>query len=171
MAMFKTKTRFPESSHEALAEKAEEMSADAAQKAANSFEAIAKELANPDYASDEKPAAPAPALATPAAPALTPGEYWEWRTTIEEVKTAELEMRIAVQDQNTIVAQAEIARLRAALHQAQNHIETSKQKIAAAKQEYQSTKERIEKRLGVSLAGKVISDSTFEVQDLDAPAP
>ena len=165
MAMFKTKTRFPDTVAEKTDEKPKEISAeDPSHKEETPFQALAEELANPDYAGDEDPV-PAPV------PALTPGEYWEWRTTIEEVKTAELEMRIAVQDQNTIVAQAEIARLRAALHQAQNHIETSKQKIAAAKQEYQSTKERIEKRLGVSLAGQVISDSTFEVQDLDAPAP
>lgn len=96
---------------------------------------------------------------------LDASQYWEWRTTIAELETAkvlsqrtELELKIMALETEKLALRTELFK--------RIQVKLARDKVEAAKQEYDNTKARLEGSLGVSLSNKMIDDVTFEVKDL-----
>lgn len=95
---------------------------------------------------------------------LTPEQYWEWRTTTAEMNLADREMDVAAAQATILAKEAEIAKLRMSLH-GNTAMPKAKAKKEEATKEYHDFRLALEKKLGVSMADKVI-DETFAVKDL-----
>jgi len=96
--------------------------------------------------------------------ALTPEEYWEWRTTIAEMQCAEEKIKSAKLEAQLLQKNAEIGFVKAQLFMASN-VRSANDSHNESKNEYVKFKSSIEQRLGVDLSGKIISDVNFEVLD------
>lgn len=96
---------------------------------------------------------------------LTAAEYWEWRTTIAELRQAELMEEKYELQHKLMQKDAEITMVRAQVF-AKTKLDASKQAKEMAKQEYDRFKKALEGALGYSLNGKMIDDLTFEVKEL-----
>lgn len=95
---------------------------------------------------------------------LSPEQYWEWRTTIAEMQTAEKELKLKGAQYEGQQKDLEIVRLKSALFR-----HTMMSADAAFKQhqeEYKRFKAELEDSLGVSLDNKVIDEVTFEIKEL-----
>lgn len=101
---------------------------------------------------------------------LTPAEYWEWRTTIAEIRIMEARCKCSELEFKLLCKEAEILSVRTQLYK-RTQIEAAKEKLDAATAEYVRIKEALEVRLGTSLNGKVIDEVTFEVKVLPDEAP
>lgn len=99
---------------------------------------------------------------------LTAAEYWEWRTTVAEMRTADVEYELAQSRSGLLKRDVEIAHLKAQLHIMS--VEPAMQaKAEAARAEYEATKARLEKAHGFSMKNAVI-DETFAVRVLEDSA-
>ena len=98
-------------------------------------------------------------------PQLTPGQYWEWRTTIEEMQHSSLKLKHSRLTHSLMERDIEIQKLKAIIYK--NRIKEFEAQYDLSKKEYERFKESLEKDLGVSLSNKVIDDITFEVKELD----
>lgn len=97
--------------------------------------------------------------------ALSPAEYWEWRTTISELevqkqKLLNVELQFKIMNKET-----EIHAVRQQLFQ-RTRMEAAKTALIEAQSEYERYKGVLEKSLGQSLNNKVIDDITFEIREL-----
>lgn len=98
-------------------------------------------------------------------PQVPPVMYWQWRTTIEEVKVAKLDRRRVELEKQTMLQDIEIKQLRLKLFQ--KVIEKAEQEVISVDAEYKRMREEVEKAVGMSLEDCVISDVTFEVKKLE----
>lgn len=94
---------------------------------------------------------------------LNAGQYWEWRTTIEEMQHAATKLdnhrlMFALMDKDI-----EIQKLRLAAYKEQ--VRAAETRSEDAKKDYADQKAKLEKALGRSLTGVVIDDVTFEIRD------
>jgi hypothetical protein len=97
--------------------------------------------------------------------ALSPAEYWEWRTTISDMDLAkfrlaktELEYKLLLKDSELMVARQQLF--------LKTRMDAARDGVTNAKAEYDRFKGDLEKSLGQSLSGKIIDDVTFEIKDL-----
>lgn len=100
-------------------------------------------------------------------PRLSPERYWEWRTTIEELKSAQLNLqRVNLEkDNKSLIIQTK--KLEMALFG--KTVEKAKSEVEAAKAEYDRFKALIEDETGTDLNNKIIDDVTFEIRKIDNP--
>lgn len=98
-------------------------------------------------------------------PALSPAEYWEWRTTLsdlelekEKFKNAQLELKI-------LNKEAEVHHVRTQLF-VRSRMEAARLGLAKAESEYQRYKGVLEKAHNVSLNNKIIDEFTYEIREL-----
>ena len=97
--------------------------------------------------------------------ALSPAEYWEWRTTIAELDVARHNLMKAELEFKLMQQEAEILNVRQQLF-VRTRLQGAKDKYREFQNEYERYKLELEKTLGESLSGKVIDDVTFEVKPL-----
>lgn len=97
--------------------------------------------------------------------ALSPAQYWEWRTTISEMQTAQAQHKISELELKLMQKDAEIQIARIQLFQ-KLKVEQSQKSFEAAQAEYKRFKEVLEKDLDVSLNDKIIDEVTFEIKDV-----
>jgi len=96
---------------------------------------------------------------------ITQLEYWEWMSSIHRMARKRLEV---VQAESEV----KILQMEAALKQAQSTIAMktkvvqSKDEAEEAKKDYLQVKEKIEKRLGITLNDKMIDEVTLEVKEV-----
>lgn len=88
---------------------------------------------------------------------LEPDEYWEWRTTIEEMMHAKTRVDLAAS--HVRIKELETALLR------REQSEKARQ-INVCKDEYDKLKRNLEKKHKLSLAETVISPENFEIRRL-----
>lgn len=99
------------------------------------------------------------------APKLKPDVYWEWRCTIEELKTSKLNEKRVHLEKELKQKEIEINKLRLALFR--ETVASARKGVVAAEQEYEKMKQRIEDEIGMSLNGCVIDDISYEVKKLE----
>jgi hypothetical protein len=93
---------------------------------------------------------------------LTPADYWEWRTSIEEMKQQELKVELATLRQKYLETETKCLNLQAALF-----TQTLKQTTAQRdnyKKEYLAHIEKLENKYGVDLKDCIIGDINYEVR-------
>lgn len=98
--------------------------------------------------------------------ALSPAQYWEWRTTISEREVAQEKLKTTSLELNLLHKDAEILAVRTQLF-IRSRLESAKSEAGKAHAEYERFKGELEKDLGQSLNNKLINDVTFEI--LEAP--
>lgn len=96
---------------------------------------------------------------------LTAAQYWEWRTTIEELKSAKLSDEVTKLKRDAMEREIENKKLRLALFK--DVLRASAHQSKKAKDEYDRYKKVLEGELEMALDGCVISDVDFSVQKLD----
>lgn len=96
---------------------------------------------------------------------LNAAQYWEWRCTMEEVKSAQLNEKRVLQDRELMNKDIEIRKLRLALHKTVQ--QSAHSAVDAAKKEYDRLKKQIEEELNISLDNCVIDEYTYEVKKLE----
>lgn len=92
-------------------------------------------------------------------------QYWEWRTTVEEMGHSETKLKLVRMSHALMEKEIENQRLKSAMYKAQ--IKAHEEQHNLAKKNYEELKLRIEKKIGQSLNNCVIDDVTFEVKSLD----
>ncbi|HZX13705.1 MAG TPA: hypothetical protein VFF49_04820 [Thermodesulfobacteriota bacterium] len=99
--------------------------------------------------------------------ALSPVEYWEWRTTIAELEVskqalarAELEYKLLQKEIDNFVSYQKIFFY--------TKFSQAKTKFQEMQSEYDKFKLGLEKNLGQSLNNKIIDDISFEIKELPA---
>lgn len=97
--------------------------------------------------------------------ALSPVEYWEWRTTISDMEVAKQKLVNAELQFKLLSKESEIHAVRQQLF-LRTRMEAAKDALKSAHSEYERYKGVLEKSLGQSLSNKVIDDITFEIRDL-----
>lgn len=95
---------------------------------------------------------------------LSAGEYWEWRCTIEELKSAKLNSKRSALERELLSKELKIKQLELKLHSSKEEVAHKEQ--VRAKQEYDRFKKLLEDKLEHSLNNCVIDDITFEVKSL-----
>lgn len=96
---------------------------------------------------------------------LTSEQYWEWRTTVAEMRVAELEYKVANHQNSLLFKDVEISKFKAIIH-GQTVVTNLLGKSEDAKNEYQKFRKELENKVGCSLEGKIIDDS-FVVRELE----
>lgn len=98
-------------------------------------------------------------------PALSPAQYWEWRTTVTELQLANKDAEKTQIELKLLHKETEVCAIRSQLFQI-NRMEAAKQSVTAAQKEYERFTGILEEALGVSFKNKVIDDITFEVRNV-----
>lgn len=98
-------------------------------------------------------------------PKLKETEYLEWKISIEfmgrkkaEMKAAELESKVMSLEYQNKALQMQLFN--------KTRLESAKAAVENAHGEYNTLKEKIESRLGISLNEKIIDEVTLEVKDI-----
>lgn len=99
-----------------------------------------------------------------SAPKLTPGQYWEWRARHLMVIQKEADLKVASLEKNRSELQQELERMRALLFS--TRMNEIKGKLEISRKEFQAVREKIEQELGVTLADKMINETTFELLEV-----
>jgi adenine-specific DNA methylase len=102
--------------------------------------------------------------------ALTPEQYWRWRTSVSEMNEAKKKLQITESEAKVLGQAVEIAKARLQLHIAST-VRDARDNANTAKSEYFTYKRELEESLGTSLNGKAIDEITFEVRDLEEDQP
>jgi hypothetical protein len=97
--------------------------------------------------------------------ALSPAEYWEWRTTIQELETHKQKLLNTELQLKLLQKESEIHAVRQQLFQ-RTRMDAAKNALQQAHSEYERFKGVLEKSLGQSLSNKVIDDITFEIRNV-----
>lgn len=95
---------------------------------------------------------------------LTPEEYWEWRTTIAEMVSAQNEYLKTKLELVIMEKDAELLRARAQVF-ALSKVEKAKTKFDSGREEYSRFKTSLEEKIGQSLNDKIINDVNFEISE------
>lgn len=96
---------------------------------------------------------------------LTAAEYWEWMTTIRDLRNSENYIKIAQLEHKLLLKDAELLGVRAQLF-LRTKLDAAQQAKDSAQKEYERYKKVLEESLGYSLNEKMIDDLTFEVKDI-----
>jgi len=98
-------------------------------------------------------------------PALSPAQYWEWRTTVTELHLAQKDAEKSQAELKILHKEAELCAIRAQLFQS-TRMEATKHGVTAAQKEYERYTKVLEDSLGLSLKNKIIDDITYEIRDV-----
>lgn len=90
--------------------------------------------------------------------------YWEWRTTVEELKSAKLNERRIHLERELLNKEIENKKMRLALFK--ETVTSAQSEVLKATKEYEKMKQRIEEKVGFSINNCVIDDITLEVKKL-----
>ena len=106
----------------------------------------------------------------PIYPKLSDALYWEWRTTIEELESSRLRVKISEHQKQVMSRDLEIFSLKSTilkynLNKASGEVASAKKTVESYEAEYEKMKEKIEKELDITLENKVIDPFTYEVKD------
>lgn len=94
---------------------------------------------------------------------MTPAQYWEWRCTIEELKSSELNFKRVMLERQIKELEIELRKKELILFkEVVINASSDKEKI---KKDYESFKTKLEEQLGCSLSNCVIDDITYEIKD------
>lgn len=85
---------------------------------------------------------------------IKPERYWEWRTTIGELKAGEREVKIAQLESK--IKQMELAF-------ANINLKDKTNQLSNIKQSYTEFIKELEKEVGITIKGKVIEPINFEI--------
>lgn len=88
--------------------------------------------------------------------------YWEWRCTIEELKTAKLNEKCIQLEKELKKKEIELYNLN--LSRLQEYSILARNKVISAELEYENMKKKIEKKIGMSLNDCIIDATNFEVK-------
>ncbi len=96
---------------------------------------------------------------------LTPAQYWEWRCSIEELKSSDLNFKRVmlekeIKELSIELKKKELILFKEVIINASNE----KEKI---KKDYEVYKQNLERQLGCSLANKIIDENTYEIKDVE----
>ena len=98
-------------------------------------------------------------------PKIAPDMYWEWRCTIEELKSAKLNEKRVHLEKELKQKELEINKLRLSLFR--ETVASARRSTTNAQTEYEKMKQRIEDEIGMSLNGCVIDDISYEVKKFE----
>lgn len=98
---------------------------------------------------------------------LSPGSYWEYRCTIEELKSAKLNQKRVHLEQEIMNKEIENRKLKLALFK--ETVKASHRSTDNAEKELEKIKQRLEEELGRSLENCAIDPYTYEVKSIDEP--
>ena len=98
-------------------------------------------------------------------PALSPAQYWEWRTTVTELHLAQKDLEKTQAELKILHKETELCAIRAQLFQS-IRMEATKHGLTAAQKEYERYTKVLEDSLGLSLKNKIIDDITYEIRDV-----
>lgn len=98
-------------------------------------------------------------------PKLSPGLYWEWRCTMEELKFAKLNEKKVHLDRELMNKELENRKLKLALYK--DIVKSARGSVENAELEYGNIKKRMEEEIGMSFENCVIDEYTYEVKKLD----
>lgn len=96
---------------------------------------------------------------------LSPSQYWEWRCTIEELKSSDLNFKRVILEQKVKELEIELRKKELAVFK-EVIINASNEKDNL-KKEYDVFKEKLEKEIGCSLSNCVIDDITYEIKKIE----
>ena len=97
--------------------------------------------------------------------ALTAAQYWEWRCTSEELKSAKLNEKRVHLEQEIRNKEIEARRLQLALFK--ETVKASRRAVEIAEAEYEKFRQRLEEELDIDLKDCVIDENTFEVKSVN----
>lgn len=92
---------------------------------------------------------------------LTPAQYWEWRTSVEEKSHEDTRVRVAQLRQQIAELQVSEAKLRAQL--AANDVKEALMHQKRITDDYHAFRMKLETELGVGLRGCTINPYSYEV--------
>lgn len=95
---------------------------------------------------------------------LKEAEYWEYRLSSEEISHAETQLKLKHKTFALMDKEIEIQKLKLGLYR--NVINSASENVAHKKQAYLEFKEGLEKKIGQSLSGKIITED-FEIVEID----
>lgn len=95
---------------------------------------------------------------------LTPEEYWEWRCTIEEDKSAEFKHKYMAAE--LVARSREIVIMQLKLEKFKSQVKEAQSDRNKAKDEYIRFRGKLEKNHGLKLQNCVIDDITYEIRSL-----
>lgn len=98
---------------------------------------------------------------------IDPASYWEYRCTIEELKSSRLNQKRVHLEQEIMNKEIESRKLKLALFR--ETVRAASKSVQDAEAELEKIKQRLEKELGRSLENCVIDPITYEVRDIDEP--
>lgn len=98
-------------------------------------------------------------------PTISPELYWEWRCTIEELKTAKVNEKRIHLEKELKQKELEIQKLRLTMFK--DIVSSARKGVTSAQNEYEKMKRKIEEQIGMSLNGCVIDDISYEVKKLE----
>lgn len=97
---------------------------------------------------------------------LTSAQYWEWRCSIEEMKSAKLNEKRIHLEKEIMNKEIENKKLRLALFK--ETLGAARNSVANAELEYGKFKERLELELDVDLNNCIIDEVTYELKKLES---
>ena len=96
---------------------------------------------------------------------LSPAQYWEWRTTIEEMDHAKEKMKSTQLEYKLLIKDAENLGIRTQLF-LRTRMDAAHDLVKKTKEEYERFKGVLEKDIEQALSNKIIDDTTFEISGL-----
>lgn len=96
---------------------------------------------------------------------LSPGQYWEWRCTLEELKSAKLNEKRVHLEREIMNKEIENRKLKLAMFK--EILGTARKSVEAAELENEKFRERLEADLGIDLKDCVIDEVTYEVTSVN----
>ncbi len=98
---------------------------------------------------------------------ISPGSYWEYRCTIEELKSARLNQKRIHLEKEIMNKEIENRKLKLALFR--ETVRVALNTVENCEKELEKIKQRLEEELGISLENCAIDPYTYEVRDIDEP--
>lgn len=95
---------------------------------------------------------------------LTAAEYWEYRLSAEEIGHAETQLQLKHKTFALMDKDIEIQRLKLGLYR--SVINIASEGVSQKKKDYEIFKEELEKKLGQSISGKIITED-FKIEEID----
>lgn len=97
-------------------------------------------------------------------PKLSAADYWEWRCTIEERKVAKVNEKRVHLEREIMHKEIENRKLKLALFK--ETVRAAQLSVEDSDAEYEKIKQRLEKKLGISLDNKAIDPYSFEIKEI-----
>ena len=96
---------------------------------------------------------------------MTAAQYWEWRCSIEEIKVAKLNEKKAHLENEILNKDIENKKLKLVLFK--ESARSARSSVLATQEDFEQTKQRIEKELGISLKDCTIDPYTYEIKPIN----